>query len=236
MKALYLTPSIALFAITLCGIAKELPAPIVEPKMVNSGPPPSDAVVLFDGKDLSKWQSKDGGEAKWDVKDGVTTVTQTGPIQTKDGFGDCQLHIEWASPAVVKGEGQGRGNSGIYFQGKYEVQVLDSYDNKTYFDGQAASIYKQHVPLVNASKKPGEWQAYDIIFHAPKFNGDGSVKAPGRFTVLHNGILVQDHVEILGGTGPAGPSKYEKHPDKLPLMLQDHGDSVRYRNIWLRAL
>ncbi len=217
-------------------MAADVPEPTVEPKIINPGPPPSDAIVLFDGKDLSKWQSAKEGEAKWDIKDGAMVVNNTGSIQTKEGFGDCQFHIEWATPTEVKGEGQGRGNSGIFFQGRYEVQILDSYENKTYFHGQAGSIYKQHVPLVNASRKPGEWQTYDIIFRAPKFNEDGSVEQSGRFTVLHNGVLVQDHAEILGRTTHIGAPKYQKHPDKEPILLQDHGDPVRFRNIWIRPL
>lgn len=236
MKAFSVSAILVLLASSFRLFAAEIPEPKVEPKVINPGPPPSDAIVLFDGKDLSKWQSAKGGDAKWDVKDGAMVVTKTGNIQTKEGFGDCQLHIEWATPAEVKGEGQGRGNSGIFFMGRYEVQVLDSYENKTYFHGQAGSLYKQHVPLVNASKKPGEWQTYDIIFHAPKFNEDGSVKQAGRATVLHNGVIVQDHAKILGTTTHIGAPKYEKHEDKLPISLQDHGDPVRYRNIWIRPL
>lgn len=224
----------ALFAAGAWSVAAELAGG--EPRIVNPGPPPSDAIVLFDGKDLSKWESVNGGEAKWEVANGALTVTRTGNIRTKEGFGDCQLHIEWATPAEVKGEGQGRGNSGIFFQGRYEIQVLDSYENKTYFDGQAGAVYKQHAPLVNASKKPGEWQSYDIIFRAPRFNEDGSLKKPGTFTVFHNGVLVQDNVEIQGTTVHTGTAKYSAHPDKEPLMLQDHGDPVRFRNIWIRPL
>lgn len=230
------TVTVVVISATLRLIAADVPEPKVEPKVINPGPPPSDAIVLFDGKDLSKWESAKGGEAQWEVKEGAMVVTKTGNIKTKDGFGDCQLHIEWATPAEVSGEGQGRGNSGIFFMGHYEVQVLDSYENKTYFHGQAGSVYKQHVPLVNASKKPGEWQTYDIIFHAPKFNEDGSVKQPGRVTVLHNGVLVQDHSKILGTTTPSGAPKYEKHGNKEPLVLQDHGNPVRFRNIWIRPL
>ncbi len=218
---------------------KELPAPSAEPNRVDPGPPggpPSDAIVLFDGKDLSKWQGANGAEPKWEVKEGVATVNGTGTLSTKDSYGDCQFHIEWATPAEVKGEGQGRGNSGVYFQGRYEVQILDSFTNKTYYHGQAGSVYKQHAPLVNASRKPGEWQTYDIVFRAPRFDSAGKLNRPGTFTVLHNGVLVQDHVEILGTTSHEGRPKYSVHPSALPLSLQDHGNPIRFRNIWLRPL
>ncbi len=214
----------------------EIPAPKEEPKIINPGPPPSDATVLFDGKDLSKWRMEKGEDAKWKLEDGAMIVNGTGNIYTKDEFGDCQLHVEWATPSEVKGEGQGRGNSGIFLQNRYEVQVLDSYENKTYFHGQAGAVYKQHAPLVNACRKPGEWQTYDIIFRAPKFADDGKVAEPGRVTVLHNGVLVQDHAEIYGETGPVGKPTYTKHPSKQPIRLQDHGNPVRYRNIWIRPL
>jgi len=216
----------------------ELPPPKDEPKVVNAGPPPSDAIVLFNGKDLSQWQSANEakGPAKWTIKDGYAEVNGTGMIQTKKAFGDCQLHVEWASPAVVKGEGQGRGNSGIYLMGHYELQVLDSYQNPTYFHGQAGSVYKQHAPLVNASRKPGEWQSYDIIFHAPHFTPDGKCDKPANVTVLHNGVLVQDHAEILGTTSHKGAPKYHAHGAKEPLALQDHKNPVRFRNIWIREL
>jgi hypothetical protein len=166
----------------------------------------------------------------------VATVNGTGSISTKQEFGDCQLHIEWATPEKVEGEGQGRGNSGILLQGRYEVQVLDSYINKTYYHGQAGAIYKQYAPLVNACRKPGEWQSYDIIFHAPRFDADGKLEKPGTVTVLQNGILVQDNVEIKGSTGPTGAPKYRAHPLKQSLLLQDHHNPVRYRNIWIREL
>jgi hypothetical protein len=215
----------------------EIPPPKDEPRVVDPGPPPSDAIVLFDGKDLSQWKNeKDGGPARWDVKDGVATVNHTGSILTKQAFGDCQLHVEWASPAAVKGKGQGRGNSGIYLQNRYEIQVLDSYNNPTYFHGQAGALYKEYAPLVNASRKPGEWQIYDIIFHAPRFEKNGKLKKPGTVTVLHNGVLVQDNVKILGATVNVGHPKYTAHNLKEPLLLQDHGNPVRYRNIWIREL
>src|SRR5215470_8463441 len=201
--------------------ASQIPEPKTEPKIIDPGDAtraPSDAVVLFDGKDLSKWVSlKDGGPAKWEAKDGSMVVARgTGSIRTKREFDDIQLHIEWATPAEVVGDDQGRGNSGIFLQGVYEVQVLDSYNNKTYFHGQAGSIYKQYAPLVNACRKPGEWQTYDIIYHAPRFDADGILQKPGTVTVLQNGVLVQDNVEIKGSTGPAGAPKYQAHPLKQP--------------------
>ena len=215
----------------------EIPPPKEEPRIIDPGPPPSDAIILFGGKDLSRWQSeKDGGPAKWEVKDGVATVNGTGSIVTREGFGDCQLHLEWASPVVVKGSGQGRGNSGIYLSGRYEIQVLDSYNNKTYYHGQAGAVYKQYAPLVNASRKPGEWQSYDIIYHVPRFDSEGKLLKPGTVTVLHNGVLIQDNVEIKGDTGPTGAPRYKAHPLKQPLAVQDHGNPVRYRNIWIREL
>jgi hypothetical protein len=213
-----------------------VPPPRDEPRIIEPGPPPSDAVVLFNGKDLAQWSSKKGGEAQWVVAEGVVTVNGTGDIITRQSFGDCQLHVEWATPAEVKGEGQGRGNSGVYLQDEYEIQVLDSYNNKTYYHGQAGSIYGQHAPLVNASRKPGEWQVYDIIFRAPRFDEGGKLSRPGIVTVLHNGVLVQDHAEILGSTRRAGAPKYTARPLKQPLSLQDHGSPVRYRNIWIREL
>ena len=203
-----------------------------EPTVIQPGEgtaPPSDAIVLFDGKDLSQW---DNGE-KWEIKDGIATV-KGGSIKTKQGFGDCQLHLEFATPAEVKGSGQGRGNSGVYLMGKYEVQILDSYENETYFDGQCASIYKQSPPIVNACRKPGEWQTYDIIFTAPRFADDGSVKSPAYVTLLHNGVLVHNHFELAGGTFWHKPAHYTKHEDKLPISLQDHGNPTRFRNIWIR--
>jgi hypothetical protein len=217
------------------------PAPKAEPAIVTPGrtsaDPPSDAIVLFNGRDLSHWRSKDGGAAKWNVRDGYVEVAPgAGDITTTDKFGDVQLHIEWATPAVVKGEGQERGNSGVFLMDRYEVQVLDSYDNKTYFHGQAGSVYKQHAPLVNASRKPGEWQSYDIVFHAPKFDDQGKVIDRARVTVLHNGVLIQNNVEIYGLTYNDRPALYIAHSAEEPLHLQDHGNPVRYRNIWIRKL
>ncbi len=199
--------------------------------------PPSDAIVLFDGSSLNHWQGRNGSAAQWRVDNGAMTVEPgTGDIQTREGFGDVQLHIEWRTPEVIKGEGQGRGNSGVFFMGRYEIQVLDSYENHTYPNGMAASVYKQTIPLVNASRKPGEWQTYDIIFMAPRFNEQGRVTHPARVTVIHNGVLVQNNVEIWGDTQYIGLPTYTKHDDRLPLRLQDHGDLVSFRNIWLREL
>jgi len=217
------------------------PPPRQEPAIVTPGrtsaDPPSDALVLFDGKGLGAWRSADGSTAKWQVRDGYMEVTPgTGEIVTADAFGDCQLHIEWATPSIVKGEGQERGNSGVFLMGQYEVQVLDSYNNKTYYHGQAGSVYKQHAPLVNASRKPGEWQTYDIVFHAPKFDEQGKVIDRARITVLHNGVLIQNNAEIYGITYNDRPALYIAHPPQLPLRFQDHGNPVRYRNIWIRRL
>jgi hypothetical protein len=216
------------------------------PAMVTPGKAssdaPSDAVVLYNGKDLSQWQKEKGGEPGWKIdKDGALTVVKgSGNIATKQGFGDCQLHIEWREPAAIAGSSQSRGNSGIFFMGQYELQVLDSYDNPTYVNGQAGSIYKQYAPLVNASRKPGEWQSYDVIFTAPRFYADGKLQTPAYITVLHNGVLVQNHVEIKGGTTWIGQPKYIPLKDKEPLVLQDHGkdggNPMSYRNIWIREL
>lgn len=213
--------------------------PVVEPGTASTaqapGKPPSDAVVLFDGKNLDAWTGS-SGEAKWKVEDGAMTVNGTGDLQTKEEFGDCQLHIEWSTPAEVKGHSQERGNSGVFLMGRYEVQVLDSYDNVTYADGQAAAVYGQNPPMVNACRKPGEWQAYDIVFEAPRFDGDGRLTKVGRVTVLHNGVVVQHAQEILGDTAHRSLPKYHSHPPQGPLKLQDHGNPVRYRNIWVRRL
>ena len=215
--------------------------PVVDPgtagMTVEPTKPPSDAVVLFDGKDLSQWRSVKGGPARWKVQDGAMVVVRgSGDIRSLRAFGDCQIHIEWAAPAPAKGSGQGRGNSGVYIMGLYEVQVLDSYQNDTYPDGQAAAVYGQYPPLVNACRPPGQWQSYDIIFHRPRFGKDGELLQPARVTVLHNGILVQDNVAIKGPTDWMHIRPYKKHLDKLPLVLQDHGNPVRYRNIWVREL
>jgi hypothetical protein len=204
-----------------------------EPPVIDPGDattPPSDATVLFDGKDLSAWE---GGD-KWIIKDGFAIADKTG-ITSKQAFGDVQVHLEWATPEEVKGSGQGRGNSGLYLMGKYEVQILDSYMNETYFDGQAGSIYKQWPPLVNACRKPGEWQTYDILFTAPRFEGE-KLTRPGYITVLQNGVVVQNHSELLGGTFYDQPPHYEPHAEKLPMQIQFHGNPVKFRNIWVREL
>jgi len=211
-----------------------------KPEVVTPGKgdlPPSDAIVLYSGpEDLEKWIGEDGEEPGW-VADQALTVNPESPgIKTKQSFGDVQLHVEWRSPKVVEGEGQGRGNSGIFLMGKYELQVLDSYNNETYYNGQAGSIYKQYIPLVNASLPPGTWQKYDIIFTAPHFNGDGSLDSPAYITVIHNGVLIQNHVELKGATEYIGKPEYKSHAEKLPLMLQQHRNPVSYRNIWIREL
>ena len=203
----------------------------------NENAPPSDAIVLLDGTNLDEWESTKGGEAKWKLEDGgMTVVKKSGSIRTKKAFGDCQLHVEWRSPAIVVDDSQDRGNSGIFLQERYEVQVLDSYENITYSNGMAGSIYKQHIPLVNACREPGEWQTYDIIFSAPGFKENGEIEKPGYFTVLQNGVLIQNHVELKGLTVHSGKPYYEKHNPKEPIALQDHGCLVSYRNIWIREL
>jgi len=222
----------------LCAVslaAAETPVPRLVTPAATPGAPPSDAMVLFDGKDLGQWRAETGGPARWKVADGYAEVNGTGNIFTREEFGDCQLHLEWAAPAEVKDEGQGRGNSGVYFHGRYEIQILDSYQNKTYPDGQAGAFYGNAAPLVNASRQPGEWQTYDIIFRAPKLAEDGRSVLPGALTVFHNGVLVQDHVPIKGATTAAAFSTVAGS-GKGPLMLQDHGNPVRFRNIWLRPL
>jgi hypothetical protein len=205
-----------------------------EPKVVDPGPPggpPVDAIVLFDGKDMSKWV---GGDA-WPIKDGYATCAKRS-ITTKDKFGDCQLHIEFATPAEVKGKSQGRGNSGVFMMNLYEIQILDSFDNKTYFDGQCGSLYKQMPPMVNVCRKPGEWQSYDILWEAPRFKAGGSVERPAYVTVLQNGVVVQNHYALLGGTAFEHAPSYTKHAETGPIMLQFHNNPVRFRNIWLREM
>ncbi|MCK4874096.1 MAG: DUF1080 domain-containing protein [Phycisphaerales bacterium] len=196
--------------------------------------PPADAIVLFDGTGLSGWRTMAGGEAGWIVQDGAMIVKPgSGGIVSELTFGGAQVHVEFAAPATPVGEGQARGNSGVYLQARYEVQVLDSYENDTYPDGQCGAVYSQYPPLVNACRLPGEWQAYDIIFHPPVFDEDGKKTTPGTMTVLHNGVLIQDHVELLGRTTA---SAQDEGPSDGPLYLQDHGSPVRYRNIWVRPL
>ena len=200
-------------------------------------PPPSDAVVLFDGSDLSSWRAADGSAAKWIIKEGsLAAVPGGGAVQTRDGYGDIQLHIEWAAPTPGHGKGQGRGNSGVFLMGKYEIQVLDSHENTTYPDGQAAAVYGQYPPLVNASLPAGEWQSYDIFFTAPRFADDGSLTAPAHMTVVHNGVLVHNDVELAGPTRFIGEPSYEAHPLEQPLQIQDHANPVSFRNIWIREL
>ncbi len=209
--------------------------PVVRPGVGTAAP--SDARVLFDGTDLSAWQHPGGEPAKWKVENGAVEVAGgSGNIRTRQGFGDCQLHIEWQAPVMKDRRGQGYGNSGVFFMGRYEVQVLNSYQNETYADGQAAAVYGQHPPLANASRPPGQWQTYDILFRRPRFGENGEVLQPARVTVLHNGVLVQDHTALTGPTDWQAQPPYQPHPDRLPLMLQDHGDPVRFRNIWIRDL
>jgi len=200
------------------------------------GAPPSDAIVLFDGKDLSKWKDSKGQEPKWKVENGYMEIVKGGGITTRDEFGDCQVHVEWAAPTPPKGESQGRGNSGVYLLGGYEVQVLDSFENVTYADGQAAAMYGQYPPLVNACRKPGEWQTYDIVFTAPRVK-EGKVEQPAFVTVFHNGVVVHNHTAYLGPSNHRVVAKYGANAaTKGPIHLQDHGDPVRYRNIWVRPL
>jgi len=202
------------------------------------GRPPSDAVILFDGKDLSPWCDMEGRPTKWIVRDGyMECVKGSGYIRTMQNFGDCQLHVEWATPTPGKGNGQGRGNSGVFLgRDRYEVQVLDSYENKTYADGSAGSLYGQYPPLVNASRPPGEWQTYDILYTAPRFDDAGKLLSPARFTVFHNGVLIQNNIELTGPTTWIDRPAYSAHPEKQPIAFQDHGNPVRFRNVWVREL
>ena len=225
------------------GHDRERPMPaVVTPGTFSSqeqpGVPPSDATVLFDGKDLSPWVAMDGSPTKWVVKDGaLECVPGSGYVRTRQSFGDCQFHVEWAAPTPVKGNSQGRGNSGVFFGfNRYEIQVLDSYENKTYADGSAASIYGQYPPLVNATRPPGQWQTYDMIWIAPRFDDEGKLLAKARVTVIHNGVLVQNNVEFTGPDPWVGRPPYVAHPDRLPIAFQDHGNPVRFRNIWVREL
>ncbi len=200
-------------------------------------PPPSDAVVLFDGKSAAAWQTDSGAPVKWTLRGGYLEVAPgAGTIRTRRSFGSVQLHVEWASPVPAEGESQERGNSGVFLMGRYEIQVLDTYHNLTYADGMAGAVYGQTPPLVNASRAPGQWQTYDMVFHRPRFDARGNVTRPARVTVLHNGVLVQDNTAITGWTVHGEIAKYQPHADRLPLALQDHGRKVRYRNIWLREL
>jgi hypothetical protein len=216
-----------------------------KPRIVNPGPftaslpAPADAIVLFDGSSLAQWRSADGakGPARWRVENGYFQVEPgRGTIETVREFGDVQVHIEWMTPTPARGSGQDRGNSGVFLMGRYELQVLDSYANETYADGQAAALYGEFPPVVNASRPPGEWQSYDIVFRRPRFDARGAVTRPARMTVLHNGVLVHDAQELTGPTAHQVRVPYAAHPDRLPISLQDHGSAVRFRNVWVREL
>jgi hypothetical protein len=216
--------------------------PLVDPGTGSApeqpGRPPSDAIVLFDGKDLSNWTAMDGSATRWIVKDGaMECVPGSGYIRTRQCFGDCQLHVEWATPVPAHSQGQGRGNSGVFFGlDRYEIQVLDSYESKTYADGSAGAVYGQYPPLVNASRPSGQWQSYDVVWTAPRFDGEGKLLAKARLTAFHNGVVVQNDVELTGPTSWLERAPYRAHPEKLPISLQDHGNPVRYRNLWVREL
>jgi hypothetical protein len=207
--------------------------PIVTPgkKFSEMAEPPSDALILFEGKDFSKWQSGKGGEVKWKIQDNYMETTKTGIIRTRDEFGDFQMHLEFATPEKVDGTGQGRGNNGINIYGKYEIQVLDSYENQTYPDGQAGALYGQSPPLVNASRGPGQWQTYDIIFEGPRWDDKGELVRKGSVTLLHNGVLVHNKRELLGGTNHRQIVAYRQHPPHGFIELYEHGNPVRFRNI-----
>ena len=212
--------------------------PVVTPgsSFSQQAAPPSDAIVLFDGKDLSHWHDKKtGSDAQWKIEDGVM-VSAKGDIETTNKFGDIQLHIEFKEPVPAKGEGQGRGNSGVYFMGLYEIQILDCYEAKSYADGSTGAIYGQHPALANACRPPGEWQTYDIIFTAPRFGADGTVISPAYVTVTLNGIVVQNHQAYRGASNWKSPGKYSAHAAELPLALQYHNNSVSFRNIWVRPV
>jgi hypothetical protein len=245
------TATLSLLAVTASADAQKMkdwpihslerPQPGIVVPAPASGPvpPPSDATVIFNGEDLSGWRtaSDPAQPAAWHVANGYMEVAPgTGDIKTRDAFGDVQLHVEFATPTEVVGEGQERGNSGVYLMATYEIQVLDSYHNTTYPDGQASAVYGQFPPLVNASRPPGEWQTYDIVFHRPHFSAHGKLLSPARVTVLHNGVLVQDNVTLTGPTAHRARPPYAHHADALPILLQDHGNKVRYRNIWVRDL
>jgi len=211
-----------------------------QPPVITAGrrsKAPSDAIILYrTKKDLNNWLSSNGDAAQWKTTLCGMTVNGTGNIVSKQAFGDIQLHLDWRSPRKSDAEGQARGNSGVYIMGKYEVQILDSYNNETYYNGQAGAVYKQSAPLVNACRKPRKWQSYDIIFHAPRFQKNGNLISPATISVLHNGVLIQDHFVLKGETVYGGFPDYNSHPEKLPLLLQDHGCHVQYRNIWVREL
>lgn len=212
------------------------PVPITVSVPENGAP--SDAIVLFDGTDLAAWEAEEGGQAEWHVEDGAMTVNRgAGGVRTRQDFCDVQLYLEWRAPADIDGmDGQDRGNSGVFLQERYEIQVLDSYDNPTYPNGQAASIYKQHIPLVNASRPPGEWQSYNILYTAPRFDEEEALESPAYITVLHNGVVVQHHAEVQGTTEWIGEPSYDEAHGCAPIYLQDHDAAVSFRNIWVREL
>jgi len=231
-----LIPALIPFGLLLAGSActpDPTPPPVVTPSR-SVGGPPSDAVVLYSGGDLAAWSDMKGGPAPWMSEDGVMIVRpRSGNLRTRETFGDCQIHLEFKMPSPAKGQGQDRGNSGVYVQARYEVQVLDSYESETYPDGQCGAIYKKHPPLVNASLPPGEWQTYDIIFRAARFDDSGKKTADAMLTVFHNGVLIQDHAKV---DAPTGASGHDENPSPGPIMLQDHDHPVAYRNIWVRRL
>lgn len=215
------------------------PQPMVVPPGSAALPvaPPADAVVLFDGGDLSKWARADGRPSGWRIENGAMVIVPgTGSLVSTEAFGDVQLHVEWATPVEIVGQGQGRGNSGVFLMRRYEIQVLDSSGNPTYPDGQAGAIYGQTPPLVNASRRPGEWQSFDIVFTAPRFGEGAAVVSPARATIFHNGVAIHQNVALIGSTAHQKVGVYERHPDAEPIMLQDHGNPVRFRNIWARRL
>lgn len=213
--------------------------PVVRPPAAPAVPatPPSDAIVLFDGSTASAWRTARGDAIAWRVVDGALEVAAgTGDIYSRQAFGDCQLHIEWMSPKPPRGSGQDRGNSGVYLMDLYEVQVLDSYENRTYADGMAGAVYGQYPPLVNASRPPGEWQTYDIVFRRPRFDERGALRQPTLLTVIHNGVVIHNQVALTGATAHQRRPPYAAHAERLPLKLQDHDHPVRFRNIWIRDL
>ena len=217
--------------------ARPLPTVVAPGPAGPPVPPPADAIVLFDGRDLGRWTDAKGQPARWKVENGyMEVVPKTGGIRTVDGYGDCQLHVEWMAPSPAKGTGQDRGNSGVFLMDTYEVQVLDCYGNKTYADGTAAALYGQFPPAVNACRPPGEWQTYDIVFHRPRFASDGTLASPAWMTVFHNGIVVHDNAVLTGPTAHKARPPYKAHAVRLPVSLQDHDHPVRFRNIWLREL
>lgn len=223
---------------------KQPQPPVVTPEPYDpeAAKAPADAIVLFDGTEATaaNWTDKKGGPTKWKLVNGaLESVRGAGYIQSKQKFGSCRLHIEFATPSEVKGDGQGRGNSGVFLMGQYEIQVLDCYENQTYPDGQCGALYGRAKPLVNACRPPGEWQTYDVTFHRPIFDEEGNVTRKAKFHVVHNGIVIHDNVELSGGTGWRGPhsiSEYKKHADTGPIQMQDHGNPVRFRNIWIQEL